>query len=104
MDDYYSITIANYELIWVIKFVSRISTHPCKKFYKQIYSIFLNEKISFNVIETKKKSLKTNRLYNLCYLDTLPSHVSHVQYVSDTDTALIRCGYVSVERKGENDE
>ena len=29
-------TIANYELVWLVRFFSRISTRLCKKIYKQI--------------------------------------------------------------------
>ena len=35
-DGHCSITVASYGLIWLFRFVSRISTHLCKKFYKQI--------------------------------------------------------------------
>jgi len=58
VDDYCSITVANYRLIFLIRFISRIITHLCKKFYKHIFFIPLNDKISFDVTRTKKISWK----------------------------------------------
>ena len=55
MDVYCSITIANYELIRLIRFVSQISTHLSKKIINIFYLILLNGKISFDVKELKKK-------------------------------------------------
>jgi hypothetical protein len=51
--------MVNYELIRLIKFVSRISTHLCKKFYKQI--LFNTSKIIFNVtdLEFRGEGTKT---------------------------------------------
>ena len=33
-DGYCSFTVANHELSRLIKFVSRFTVHPCKKYYK----------------------------------------------------------------------
>jgi len=43
------VTVVNHKLIRIIKFVSRISTHLLKMFYKKNYLIFLNNKILFDV-------------------------------------------------------
>jgi hypothetical protein len=45
--------MANYGLIRLIKFVSRISTQLYKKFYKQIFLILLNSKILFDAMSLK---------------------------------------------------
>jgi len=46
-NDYCSIIVVNYGLIWLIRFVSRISTHLCKKIINKFYLIVLNSKIFF---------------------------------------------------------
>ena len=53
MNGYYSITVANFELIRLVRFVSRISTHLSKKFINRFYLILLNVKVLFDVTGLK---------------------------------------------------
>ena len=59
--DSYSIIIANYELITLVKFISWISTHLCKKFIKRFNLIHLNGKILFNCDRSLKSKNKSSR-------------------------------------------
>jgi hypothetical protein len=45
--------VANYGLIRLIKFVSRISTSCAKSFINRFYLILLNSKILFDVMGSK---------------------------------------------------
>ena len=67
VDGYCSITVANYELIRLIRFVSRISTQLSKNFINKFYLILQNSKILFDD-RNLKKSLKINSTEDL---DTL---------------------------------
>ena len=67
MDGYCSITVANYELIRLIRFVSQISTQLSKNFINKFYLILQNSKILFDD-RNLKKSLKINSTEDL---DTL---------------------------------
>jgi hypothetical protein len=61
-DGYCSITITDYILIRFIKFISRISTHLCKRFYKIIlFNTLKNRKILFSIIRIKLALRKPNR-------------------------------------------
>ena len=53
-DGYYSITVANYELIRLIRVVSQISTYCQKDFISKFYLILSNSKIPSDVTEAKK--------------------------------------------------
>jgi hypothetical protein len=71
VDDYCSITVANYGLFRLIKFVSRINTHLSKKFIKRFYLILLNDKILFDVMGLKFRGEETNTPQDGC-LFTVP--------------------------------
>ena len=40
MDGYCNITVANYVLSRLVRFVSRFTTHPCKSFVNRIHLVF----------------------------------------------------------------
>ena len=57
-------TVANHDLIRLVRFISQISTHLSKIFYNKFYLILLNDKIPIDVTGAKKKLMKTNRANN----------------------------------------
>ena len=54
MDSYCGITVVNYGLIRLIRFVSRISTQLSKKIINRFYLILQNTKILFDVTGLQK--------------------------------------------------
>ena len=59
---YCSITVANNDETWLIKFVSQISTRLSKGFINKFYLIFLNSKISYDAIDAEIKLMETKDL------------------------------------------
>ena len=87
-DSYCSITVANHGLSRLTRFILRFTTHPCKKFYKQILfsTTCMCPNIQFDIFGCKIwENIRCVQIHNLVVLLSSLGHVSPRRHVAEAD-------------------